>query len=184
MWILKKKYDYWWKKYGLEKTERATKTSHFDRNWAISLKPRRRSRPLRLVWWALGFHISGTCLIWHTKGPRKCVGLYRMSKYSGFILVKYFETINFCQMSRYVGKLRCRIAQVQLYNLTIPPQSRRHFPTRHMGTLWGSSVVGWAYRTMTHTQPTCHGYNFVISSLITLCSCSGVVTIPSLKNSP
>ena len=51
--ILKKKYDYWWKKYGLEKTYRATKTSLFDRNWAISLKPRRRSRPLRLVWWAL-----------------------------------------------------------------------------------------------------------------------------------
>ena len=53
MWILKKKYDYWWKKYGLEKTDRATKTSFFDRNWATSLKPRRRSRPLRLVWWAL-----------------------------------------------------------------------------------------------------------------------------------
>jgi len=54
MWILKKKYDYWWKKYGLEKTDMATKTSLFDRHWAISLKPRRRSRPLRLVWWALG----------------------------------------------------------------------------------------------------------------------------------
>ena len=49
MWILKKKYDYWWKKYGLEKTE----TSLYDRNWATSLKPRWRSRPLRLVWWAL-----------------------------------------------------------------------------------------------------------------------------------
>ena len=55
MWILKKKYDYWWTKYGLEKTDtdRATKTSLFDRNWAISLKPRRRSRPLCMVWWAL-----------------------------------------------------------------------------------------------------------------------------------
>ena len=53
MWILKKKYDYWWTKYGLEKTYRATKTSLFDRNWAISLTPRQRSRPLRLVWWAL-----------------------------------------------------------------------------------------------------------------------------------
>jgi hypothetical protein len=53
MWILKKKYDYWWKKYGLEKTDRATETSLFDRNWATSLKPRQRSRPLRLVWWAL-----------------------------------------------------------------------------------------------------------------------------------
>jgi hypothetical protein len=28
------------KKYGLEKTDSATKTSLFDRNWAISLKPR------------------------------------------------------------------------------------------------------------------------------------------------
>ena len=28
----------------------------------------------------------GTCLIRHTKGPGKCVGLYRMSEYSGFIL--------------------------------------------------------------------------------------------------
>jgi hypothetical protein len=53
MWILKKKYDYWWKKYGLEKTDRATKTLLFDRNWASSLKPRRRSRPPRLVWWAI-----------------------------------------------------------------------------------------------------------------------------------
>ena len=26
-------------------------------------------------------------LIRHTKGPGKCVGLYRMSEYSGFILV-------------------------------------------------------------------------------------------------
>ena len=32
---------------------RATKTSLFDRNWAISLKPKRKSHPLRLVWWAL-----------------------------------------------------------------------------------------------------------------------------------
>ena len=51
MWILKKKeYNYWWQKYGLEKTDRATKTSLFDRNWETSLKPRQRSRPLRLVW--------------------------------------------------------------------------------------------------------------------------------------
>ena len=28
-----------------------------------------------------------TCLIRHTKGPWKCVGLYRMSEYSGFILI-------------------------------------------------------------------------------------------------
>jgi hypothetical protein len=43
---LKKKYDYWRKKI-------LTETSLFDRNWVTSLKPRRRSRPLRLVWWAL-----------------------------------------------------------------------------------------------------------------------------------
>jgi len=30
---------------------------------------------------------SGTCLIRHTKGPGKCVRLYRMLEYSGFILV-------------------------------------------------------------------------------------------------
>ena len=30
---------------------------------------------------------SGTCLIIHTMGPGKCVGLYRMLEYSGFILV-------------------------------------------------------------------------------------------------
>jgi hypothetical protein len=35
---------------GEQKTDRATKTSLFDRNWAISLKPRRKSCPLRLVW--------------------------------------------------------------------------------------------------------------------------------------
>jgi len=27
---------------------------------------------------------SGTCLIQHTKGPEKCVGLYRMLEYSDF----------------------------------------------------------------------------------------------------
>jgi hypothetical protein len=41
------------KKTDLKRLTRATKTSLFDRNWATSLKPRRRSRPLRLVWWAL-----------------------------------------------------------------------------------------------------------------------------------
>jgi hypothetical protein len=30
---------------------------------------------------------SGTCPIRHTKGPGKCVGLYRILEYSGFILV-------------------------------------------------------------------------------------------------
>ena len=30
---------------------------------------------------------SGTCLIRHTKGPGKCVGLYRMSDYSSFIYI-------------------------------------------------------------------------------------------------
>ena len=30
---------------------------------------------------------SGTCLIQHTKAPGKCVWLYRMPEYSGFILV-------------------------------------------------------------------------------------------------
>jgi hypothetical protein len=44
---------FWLKKYWLEKTDRATKTLLFDRDWAISFKPRRKSCPLRLVWWAL-----------------------------------------------------------------------------------------------------------------------------------
>ena len=29
MWILKKKYDYWWKKYGLEKTDTDRETKAF-----------------------------------------------------------------------------------------------------------------------------------------------------------
>jgi hypothetical protein len=60
---------------------------------------------------------SGNCVIRHTKGPGKWVGLYRMSEYSGFILVNRntSETINFCRMSQDVGKLSCRIAQVPLY---------------------------------------------------------------------
>jgi hypothetical protein len=48
VWLLVKKILTWKDWY-----DRATKTSLFDRNWAISLKPRRKSRPLRLVWWAL-----------------------------------------------------------------------------------------------------------------------------------
>ena len=39
------------------------------------------------IHWTTCLIYSGTCLIWHTKGPGKCVGLYRMSEYSGFILV-------------------------------------------------------------------------------------------------
>ena len=60
---------------------------------------------------------SGICLIWQTKGPRKCVGLYRMSEYSGFILVyrNNFGSINFYWFWQDVRKLRCRIAQVPLY---------------------------------------------------------------------
>jgi hypothetical protein len=50
MYIEKKSMIIGEKKYGLEKTDRATKTSLFDRNWAISLKPRQRSHPLCLVW--------------------------------------------------------------------------------------------------------------------------------------
>jgi hypothetical protein len=60
---------------------------------------------------------NGTCLIRHTKGPGKCVVSYRMSEYSGFILVNR----NFCRMSQNVGKLSCRIAQVPLYNLLTRP---------------------------------------------------------------
>jgi len=30
------------------------------------------------------------CLIGHTKGPGKCVGLYRILQYSGFILVNRY----------------------------------------------------------------------------------------------
>jgi hypothetical protein len=33
---------------------------------------------------------SGTCLIQHTKGPGKCVGLYMMSEFSCFILVNRY----------------------------------------------------------------------------------------------
>ena len=56
-------------------------------------------------------------LIRHTKGPGKCVGLYRMSEYSGFILVyrNNFGSINFYWFWQDVRKLRCRIAQVPLY---------------------------------------------------------------------
>jgi hypothetical protein len=39
------------------------------------------------VWWVSREEYSGTCLIRHTQVHGKCVGLYRMSKYSGFILV-------------------------------------------------------------------------------------------------
>jgi hypothetical protein len=77
-WILKKKYDYWWNKYWLEKTDRATKTSLFDRNWVVSLKPRRKSRPLRLVWWAL-------CWISSAKNPTKYIGLVQSGHHDHLI---------------------------------------------------------------------------------------------------
>ena len=37
---------------------------------------------------------SGTCLIRHTKGPGKCIGLYRMSENSGVGLHKSHCTNN------------------------------------------------------------------------------------------
>ena len=40
-----------------------------------------------LVLWLLRSIYSGTCLIWHIKGPGKCVRLYRILEYSGFIIV-------------------------------------------------------------------------------------------------
>ena len=59
---------------------------------------------------------SGTCLIRHTKRPGKCVGLYRMSGYSDFILVN---------RNTFGPKLRCRIAQIALY-LTLFWQENMH----------------------------------------------------------
>ena len=48
-----------------------------------------------------------TCLFRHTKGPGKCVGLYRMSEYSRFILVKeilwdhkFLSYVTGCQKSQ------------------------------------------------------------------------------------
>ena len=57
------------------------------------------------------------CLIQNTKGLGKWVGLYRMSEYSGFILVNR-NTLGpsiFVRCHRMSGKLRCWIAQVPLY---------------------------------------------------------------------
>ena len=50
---------------------------------------------------------SGTCRIRHTKGPGKCVGLYRISEYLGFILVNkntvdhtFLSDVTECQKTR------------------------------------------------------------------------------------
>jgi hypothetical protein len=111
MWILKKKYDYWWKKYGLEKIDRATKTSLFDRNWAISLKPRQRSHLLCPVWWVLNLHLQihhikmWFCSVparnWKWRGATLEKGHFSMSKtmkkgniviFSYLILKMFFST--------------------------------------------------------------------------------------------
>jgi hypothetical protein len=47
----------------------------------------------------------GTCLIRHTKGPGKCVGMYKISEYSGIILVNR----NHKFLSDVIG---CRITQM------------------------------------------------------------------------
>jgi hypothetical protein len=41
---LKKKYDYWWKKKGLEKTDR-TETLLFDRNWTTEIETMAKKSP-------------------------------------------------------------------------------------------------------------------------------------------
>ena len=50
-----------------------------------------------------------TCQIQRTKGPGKCAGLYRMSEYSGFILV----IINILWDHKYLSDVtECRKTQV------------------------------------------------------------------------
>ena len=51
-----------------------------------------------------------TCLIRHTKGPGKCVGLYRMSEYSGFILVLIGILRNDQFLSDVTGCLKTRVS--------------------------------------------------------------------------
>jgi hypothetical protein len=68
------------------------------------------------IWIPIKMRYSGTCLIRNTKGPGKCVWLYRMSEYSGFILVnRNTGAIKFCWISQDVRKLWYRVAQVPLY---------------------------------------------------------------------
>jgi len=63
----------------LKRLTRATKTSPFDRNWATSLKPRRKSHPLCLVWWAL---------------MKVCVGMKNLVFYSGYKVATLFLNLN------------------------------------------------------------------------------------------
>ena len=57
---------------------------------------------------------SGTCLMRHTKAPGKCVGLYRLSEYSGFFfqLTEILWDHKFLSDVTGFGKLRCQIAHV------------------------------------------------------------------------
>jgi hypothetical protein len=54
-----------------------------------------------------------SCLIRHTNGTGKCVGLYRILQYSGFILVSRnsLGPCIFVGCHRMSGKHRCRIVQ-------------------------------------------------------------------------
>ena len=55
----------------------------------LNLKPHWSTLIFKHIFIAISLHTmySGTCLIWHTKGLGKGVGLYRMSEHSDFILV-------------------------------------------------------------------------------------------------
>ena len=60
---------------------------------------------------------SAICLFRHTKGSGKYLGLYKMSEYSGFILVNRntFELKKIVRCHSMSENFRCRIAQVPLY---------------------------------------------------------------------
>jgi len=67
----------------LKRLTRATKTSPFDRNWVTSLKPRRKSHPLCLVWWAL---------------MKVCVGMKNLVFYIGYNVSTFFSKSKFYYM--------------------------------------------------------------------------------------
>ena len=91
-----------------------------------------------------------TCLIWHTKGPGKCVRLYRMSEYSGFILD--IRNLIYCQrqceLLSSLGARRLLTFHILIFSSESPYEVNWNL----VGSIYGRSSIKIVHFVPIHSQ--------------------------------